>query len=217
MAFAGERFAMRATKAYIASLGTTGLLLAFSASLLLLVGTLFAFNAWPGAEIRDAVESVLVDDGDDSVRVAGPEQVALDASPAALAVASAPAGSTAPGAAGGTGFGDAGGIGGGTGPGTPGGDFVGGGDGGGGPTGGVTPPTTAGPALPSSPTVDTGSGTNQLADSTEQVTNNLGNTVGQVNPQLGNTVTETGQALSDIVRDLPDVKVGGGGGVKIGD
>ncbi len=29
-------------------------------------------------------------------------------------------------------------------------------------------------------------------------------------------MTETGQALGDIVRDLPDVNVGGGG-VKIGD
>ena len=77
---------MRATKAYIASLGTTGLLLAFSASLLVLVGTLFAFNAWPGAEIRDAVESVLVQDDEDTVRVAGPEQVALDAAPAAVAL-----------------------------------------------------------------------------------------------------------------------------------
>ena len=155
MAFGGETLAMRATKAYIASLGTTGLLLAFSASLLLLVGTLFAFNAWPGADIRDAVESVLVDDEDDPVRVAGPEQVALDASPAALAVASAPGGATAPsGGAGGTGFGDTGGTGGG-GPGSgPGGDFVGGG--GQTPTGGGTSPTTGTPALPSSPTVNTG-------------------------------------------------------------
>src|SRR3954454_23291454 len=80
---------MRATKAYIASLGTTGLLLAFSASLLVLVGTLFAFNAWPGAEIRDAIDSVLVHDDDDAVSVAGPQQVALDAAPAAVAVAAA--------------------------------------------------------------------------------------------------------------------------------
>jgi hypothetical protein len=211
---------MRATKAYIASLGTTGLLLAFSASLLLLVGTLFAFNAWPGADIRDAVESVLVDDEDDPVRVAGPEQVALDASPAALAVASAPGGSTAPLGGAGTGFGDTGGTGGGgAGPGAPGGDFVGGGGGGQTPTGGATPPTTGTPALPSSPTVDTDSGTNRLADGTQQLTNNVGDTVGQVSPQLGNTVTETGEALSGIVRDLPDVKVGGGGGggVKLGD
>ena len=211
MALGGERVAMRATKAYIASLGTTGLLLGFSASLLLLVGTLFAFNAWPGAEISDAVDSVLVGDDDDAVRVAGPEQVALDASAAALAVGSTSGG---PAGTGGTGGGavdlDTTGVtGGGGGTGAPGGGFGGGGD----PTGVVTPPTAGGggPALPSSPTIDSGSGTNQLADTTEQVTNNLGNTVGQVNPQLGNTVTETGEALSDIVRDLPDVKVGGGG------
>src|SRR5688500_10531072 len=81
---------MRATKAYIASLGTTGLLLAFSASLLVVVGTLFAFNAWPGAQISDVVDSLVVDDEDSPFRVAGPEQVALDAAPAALAVASTP-------------------------------------------------------------------------------------------------------------------------------
>jgi hypothetical protein len=201
---------MRATRAYIASLGTTGLLLAFSASLLILVGTLFAFDAWPGADIRDAVESVLVDDdGDDAVRVSGPEQVARDASPAALAVATTPTGGGAPGAGGGTG-----GSGGTTGPGTTGGGGFGGGGGGG--TGeGITPTPGGGTPLPGAPTVDTGQSTNQLADTTEQITNNVGNTVGQVSPNLGNTVTETGEALTDIVRDLPDVNVGDGG-VKIG-
>jgi hypothetical protein len=202
---------MRATKAYIASLGTTGLLLAFSASLLLLVGTLFAFDAWPGADIRDAVESVLVDEGDDAVRVSGPEQVARDASPAALAVASAPGrGGGAP-SGGDTGGGFDGGGGGTTGPGTIGDGGFGGGGGGTGE--GIAP--GGGTQIPSAPSVDTGQGTNQLADTTEQLTNNVGNTVGRVNPTLGNTVTETGQALTDIVRDLPDVKVGGGG-VKLG-
>jgi hypothetical protein len=210
---------MRATKAYIASLGTTGLLLAFAASLLILVGTLFAFDAWPGADIRDAVDSMLVDDDDDPVQLAGPEQVALDASPAALAVAASPTGGTAPDSAGGD-LGGAGGTGGGGGAGTPGGSLDGGGGGGG--TGeGVTAPGGGGvPSLPTAPSVDTGQGTNQLADGTEQVTNNVGNTVGQVNPNLGNTVTETGEALSDIVRDLPDVQVDQGGvqvgGVKVG-
>ena len=134
---------MRATKAYIASLGTTGLLLAFSASLLVLVGTLFAFDAWPGGDIRDAVESVLVDDDDgDTVRVSGPEQVALDAAPAAVAVADG----TGPGAAGGGG-GAGGGFGGGGTPGTGGGGF-GGGGGGTGDGGGTL---TDGGSLPSAP------------------------------------------------------------------
>jgi hypothetical protein len=195
---------MRATKAYIASLGTTGLLLAFSASLLLLVGTLFAFDAWPGGGIRDAVESVLVDDGDgDTARVAGPEQVALDAAPAAVAVAGGP-GAGSPGA-GGTGGGTGGFDGGTTTPGT--GGFGGGGGGGDTGGGGGTTPDGA-TSLPSAPSVDSSQETNQVADSTEQLTGSLGDTVGQVSPDLGDTVTETGQSLSDIVRDLPDVKVG---------
>ena len=201
---------MRATKAYIASFGTTGLLLAFSASLLVLVGTLFAFNAWPGAEIRDAVESVLVGDGDDeAVRIAGPEQVALDAAPAAAAVANA----TGLGALGAAGAG-AGGSGGFDGDSlTPAG---GGFDGGGGTGGGGDTIGGGGGPGPGGTSVDSGQETNQLADATEQATGNLGNTVGQVSPQVGDTVSDTGEALSDIVRDLPDVKVGDGG-VKLGD
>jgi hypothetical protein len=200
---------MRATKAYIASLGTTGLLLAFSASLLVLVGTLFAFDAWPGGEIRDAVESVLVDDDNgDTARVSGPEQVALDAAPAAVAVA----GGSGPGAAGGGGTGAGGFGGGGTTPGTGGGGFGGGGGGG---TGGGGTVTDDGTSIPSTPSVDSGQGTNEVADNTQQLTGDLGDTVGQVSPELGDTVTETGESLSDIVRDLPDVKVDGDG-VKIG-
>jgi hypothetical protein len=198
---------MRATKAYIASLGTTGLLLAFAASLLLLVGTLFAFNAWPGSEIRDAVESVLVDDDEGSLAVAGPEQVAADAAAAATAVAAGPGAGSANGTDGG--FDDGSGT-----QGSPGGGFVGGGGGGG--TGGGTPITGGGTPLPTDQSIDSGSGTNPVADSTEQLTGGVGDTVGQVSPELGDTVSDTGEALSDIVRDLPDVKVDGGG-VTLGD
>jgi hypothetical protein len=195
---------MRATKAYIASLGTTGLLLAFSASLLVVVGTLFAFNSWPGADIRDAVNSLIVDDEEKRFGIAGPAQVALDSAPAAFAVASVPAGGSLPGAAGGTA--GSGAIGGDTFPtDTPGGGFGDGTDGAeGGGGGGLNGPSDGAP-------IDTGRGTNRLADTTEGVTRSLGATVGGVNPQLGNTVTETGQALSDIVRDLPDVTVGRSG------
>jgi hypothetical protein len=200
---------MRATRAYIASLGTTGLLLAFSASLLVVVGTLFAFNAWPGADIRDAVDSLIVDEKEKRFGVAGPAQVALDSAPAALAVASVPA-------AGGTLSLDGGGAGSGaigseTFPSdTPGGGF--GGDTGGTPGRGGGDGGTVGPT---GDPIDTGRETNQLADTTEGATRGLGDTIGGVNQQLGDTVSETGQALSDIVRDLPDVKLGGDG-VSIG-
>lgn len=201
---------MRATKAYIASLGTTGLLLAFSASLLVVVGALFAFNTWPGSDIRHAVDSLVVDDDNRPFGVAGPEQVALDAAPAAIAVASAPA----------PGVGATLGAAGGDAPATEGG-FVNGGDdigGGNTPTGGGGGGTT-----PSGDPIDIGRNTNQLADGTEQITGDLGRTVGGVNQGLGDTVSETGQALSEIVRGLPDVNVGrdgvdvGGGGLKLGD
>ena len=194
---------MRATKAYIASLGTTGLLLAFSASLLVVVGTLFAFNAWPGADIRDAVDSVIVGDDEDPFQLAGPEQVALDAAPAASAVAAAPAGGS-----GLTGADvqpvDGAGTGGGvfTPPQSPGGELE---------QPGTLPgggPGTGGGSTISNESVDTRNATNPLADSTEELTGNVGDTVGQVSPELGNAVTETGQSLSEIVRGLPDVNVG---------
>lgn len=201
---------MRATKAYIASLGTTGLLLASAGSLLLVVSALFAFNAWPGADITDAVDSLVVRD-DDSVRVSGPEQVALDAAPAALAVASVPGDGAAGPAPGGTADGTSGG-----GTRTPG-DQPGGGiqgtevtdtDGGSAPTGGGGGDPDDG--------IGTEEPTNQLADATEETTRNLGDSVGQVNPQLGDQVSDTGEDLSDIVRDLPDVQVGKDG-VKTGE
>ena len=201
---------MRATRAYIASLGTTGLLLAFSASLLVVVGTLFAFNAWPGAEIRDAVDSLVVDEDEEPFRVAGPEQTALDAAPAAVAVASVSAAGGAPGAGGGTlprgaAGGDA------TPPDTTGGGSF---ETPGGGTGDGTTGVTGDPD--DDPPIDTGDETDRLADATDQATGQLGQAVGGVNPELGNTVSETGQALSDIVRDLPDVKAGGDGGVQVG-
>ncbi|HYH59498.1 MAG TPA: hypothetical protein VD790_09795 [Thermoleophilaceae bacterium] len=210
---------MRATRAYITSLGTTGLLLAFSASLLLVVGTLFAFDAWPGASIRDAVDSVMVDEDEPAFAVAGPEQVALDAAPAAAAVATIggpgddPDGLTTddgtPVPTGGNG--DASFT-----PGAPTGGDTGGSDDLNGPT--ATNNGSGGtPAAPSTPTapdpvgqaLDSRRSTNHLADATEQITNNLGNGLSNVTPNLGEAVSETGENLSEIVRGLPDVKVGG--------
>ena len=42
---------MKATKAYIASLGTTGVLLAASILMLAVVSAVVAFDAWPGAKV----------------------------------------------------------------------------------------------------------------------------------------------------------------------
>jgi hypothetical protein len=197
---------MRATKAYIASLGTTGLLLASAGSLLLVVGALFAFNGWPGADVTEEVDSLVVEQ-DEPFRVSGPEQVARDAAPGARAVRGGRRGGDTAGGR----DGDGGGA---PGPGEPGepredpdgrvdgpgdgGDPGGGGGGGGGG-------------------VDTGTETNALAGATEQTTRNLGNAVNPVSPAAGQGVSQTGEALSDIVRDLPDVQAGDDGSLKVGE
>src|SRR5439155_3718484 len=121
---------MRATRAYIASLGTTSLLVASSLLLLVVVSAIVAFNGWPGSGVADSVENMVVND-DPPFRVSGPAQVAIDAAPAATAVAAAPA-PTAPAAGGAPG-------------GAPG--------GGGGPVAGVRTPTGGGGGGPAPSTL----------------------------------------------------------------
>jgi hypothetical protein len=66
---------VRAGKAYISSLGTTGLLVASSAMLLVVVGTLLAFDAWPVGQSSPA-EIVSVAAAPD--RVVGKQRAAMD-------------------------------------------------------------------------------------------------------------------------------------------
>jgi hypothetical protein len=51
---------MRATKAYIAGLGTTGILLTCFLLLLTVGGALIAFDGWPGAAAGDGLQRVVV-------------------------------------------------------------------------------------------------------------------------------------------------------------
>src|SRR3954467_9346910 len=93
---------MRATRAYIASLGTTGVLVASSALLLVVVSALVAFNAWPGGDPIGGIKGLVVDDREPSLQLTGPARVAADAGPAgappgaAAAVAAAPPASASP-------------------------------------------------------------------------------------------------------------------------
>src|SRR3954454_5609857 len=82
---------MRATRAYIASVGTTGVLVASSALLLVVVSALVAFNAWPGGDPIGGIKGLVVDARGPSAELTGPARVAADAAPAAAAVAAAPA------------------------------------------------------------------------------------------------------------------------------
>ena len=185
---------MRATRAYVASLGTTGVLVATSLVLLLVVSALVAFDGWSGHDVSDDVDEMSVAQAEPRVQV-GPEQVAADAAPAAAAVSDAPAGAPADGD-------DA-----------PAGDDAPDGDGGG--VGGTAPDQNAGgggtaqPAVPAdvpdSVTVDPGQVQDGLSGTTREVTGNVGQTLDSVAPGSGTTVTETGEALSEIVESLPDV------------
>ena len=55
---------MKAGKAYITSLGTTGLLVASSVLLLVVVGALVAFDGWPASEASSPPETVAIGEGD---------------------------------------------------------------------------------------------------------------------------------------------------------
>jgi hypothetical protein len=184
---------MRATRAYIASLGTTSLLVASSFLLLAVGSAIVAFNGWPGAGVADDIESVIVDDGPGS-RVSGPAQVAIDAAPAAAAVAAAPAPTAPAGGALGAAPGGGGPVARAPLP-AP--------DGGGGGGGGTTGPTGGGGGGP--PGGGGGGLVDEVAGRTRGTTDQVGRTVSPVSPELGKTVSDTGKALSDIVSGLPDV------------
>ena len=190
---------MRASRAYIASLGTTGVLIASGLMLLVVVSAIVAFQGWPGQGLLNDLESLVVDEERPALALSGPEQIAADAAPAAAAVAAAPAPGTAAAAPAGAGTaGQAPTF-------TP-----GGGQPGSGPvvvTPGVPVPSGQVPGVvDGAPSVavppEVQGVTNSLGRTTESVTGALGDTVGQVNPGLGNTVTETGQNLSKLVQGL---------------
>jgi hypothetical protein len=86
---------MRADRAYLAGLGTTGVLLASALLLLAVVSTLVAFRGWPGSDVTEDIGNLVV--GEPERRLAvdeGPARVAADAAPAAGAVAETPASGT---------------------------------------------------------------------------------------------------------------------------
>src|SRR5690242_16159408 len=60
---------MKATKAYIASLGTTGVLLAGSILMLAVVSAVVAFDRWPGGEVSTRVQTLVLDEQAAPIRV----------------------------------------------------------------------------------------------------------------------------------------------------
>src|SRR3954451_9333219 len=72
---------MRTTRAYIASAGTAGVMLAASVAALLVVSAFVAFGSWPGEKTAKQVDQVLLND------VANPKPTAVAVRADAISVA----------------------------------------------------------------------------------------------------------------------------------
>jgi hypothetical protein len=190
---------MKATKAYIASLGTTGVLLAASILMLAVVSAVVAFDRWPGAKVSAPAQTLLLTDQAPAIRVSA-NATAPSATPTrgaaatVRAVAGAPRATPNTGGVGGERF-----------------------------TGGTRTPSAAPanplPAAPdptkalqpvqdtTTPIVDSisnpGTTAGQVADGAQAVTDAAGVSVGRVSPDVGTTVTTAGQTASQTIRELP--------------
>src|SRR3954463_1749502 len=85
---------MKATKAYIASLGTTGVLLAASILMLAVVSAVVAFDRWPGGSVQSPAQTLILSDKAPASRVT-PTSTAPSL-PRAVTRAAAPRGAAAP-------------------------------------------------------------------------------------------------------------------------
>ena len=219
---------MSARKAYISSLGTTGLLIAAALAMLVVVGALVAFDRWPTQATAEAESVQIADDGPAVIRrAAQPRALALAAAvPAAEGKSAARTSSDAlRGAAARAGRVER--AGGATerspaarvkdpvvsglpapdstseapapqSPATAPAPGETSGQGAGGP-GGTTPPVLTLPPTPSSP-----SGGDGLAE----VTTQLGDGVGYLSPQLGQTVRGTGPTITGALDQILETRGG---------
>ena len=185
---------MKATKAYIASLGTTGVLLAASLLMLAVVSAVVAFDRWPGATVTSRVQTLVLNDKPAAIRIgahaAGPSATPGVRTAIAGARGTAPAQRIAGERLGGVGRTIA-------------------------PVAAPTTPTVpAAPVLPKAPQVpspdpiiDTisnpGSTATQIADTGQSVTDAAGVNVGRVSPELGTAVQGVGGTAVGAVRSLP--------------
>ena len=216
LARCADRENVRASRAYIAGLGTTTVLVAGAVLLLVVLSALFAFRGWSAGAAGEKIAALIVGDPSEPRRLEqappralrGPAAVAAPPSPARRRPATVGRRAKTPAAGGES-------QGGGTG--TTGGD--------GGPprdqrtgSGGadveIAPPTVGAPdppferapavPVPRSPRRPDGlSGlSGGVGDLTEGLTGGLGQTVGGLNPRLGGTITDLGQGVSDLVGGL---------------
>lgn len=187
---------MKATKAYIASLGTTGVLLAASILMLAVVSAVVAFNAWPGDSVSSPTPTVVLAQQSAAIRVST-RSLAPSAIPSTRrnAAAAGPAARSVVVARGVLGQRVSGGH----------------------LVTGTSPakPTAPGPLAPvakplqgaTSPIIyavsNPGSAVSQIADSAQQTTASAGLSLAKIDPQVGEVVTEAGALVAETVRNIP--------------
>jgi hypothetical protein len=193
---------MRATKAYIASLGTTGVLLGASILMLAVVSAVVAFDRWPNGNVSTRVPTLVLHESATPISVSA---TALRGAGAAGRVVAAARG-TAP----------AGRI---TIPRVAGQHFTGGHSGQ--PSSPAAPVglplVPVGPSLPALPDpgpIITGNPQGVLsaaADGTRSTSGSLGGSVGGVSPAAGQAVVTTGGTAADALKiPLPGALLPGG-------
>jgi hypothetical protein len=177
---------MKATKAYIASLGTTGVLLGASILMLAIVSAVVAFDRWPDGTISTRVQTLVISDAAAPIRVSaaavgGPARAGLPGGPGTSGRLRGVPGM-------GFGFGARPGAGGGlaAGPVPAAVNFL---------------PSTGSIGLDNPP--DPNSVRRQLADQSQSAAHAAGGSVGGIDPATGQAVTAAGQAGADAVRLLP--------------
>jgi hypothetical protein len=187
---------MKATKAYIASLGTTGVLLAAALLMLAVVSAVVAFDRWPNGNVSTRVQTLVLADRPAPIRVSARGNTAAGAQSRAPGSSSAVQRGRVPSATVRRFNGRA-------------------------PASvqqpssnnplKALPPAVAGPLAPVQETADPIISTisnpattaGQVADGAQAVTDSTGVSLGRVSPQLGGAVTNAGETAAATIRDVP--------------
>lgn len=191
---------MRATKAYIASLGTTGVVLAASILMLAVVSAVVAFDRWPGSHVSGPPQALLLTERTAPIRVSA--TASGRSATQRQQGARPPVGGGAPRVRPESGPVRAERI-----------------------TVGIRPPAASTPSAPAAPVPQAvtkavepvqnaaapifGAVSNprttagQVADGAQAVTNAVGGGLTEVSPDVGGAVAQTGQGLADTVRTVP--------------
>jgi hypothetical protein len=191
---------MKATKAYIASLGTTGVLLGASLLMLAVVSAVVAFDGWPTGNASTRVQTLVLSDRASAIRVSAAAVVpasrtaAPARSPATVPAVSIPPVRNVQDVAGQRFAGN-----GTTTPAAP--DNL----------GKVLPPAVTSPLEPVQKTADPiingisnpATAAAQVADGAQSVTDAAGGSAARISPQLGGAVAGAGQTAAEAVRTLP--------------